>query len=333
MKKVTIKDLAKMADVSAATVSMVLNNKANISEATRRKIKELAAEHNYVPNVAARGLVSSKTNVIGVVIPNVEEPMNAATLRAITDEMSQTDYSLMLYDPVHAFLNETSFYNQISREGRIDGIIQRAVEMTESDRQFIEKLRIPVVVIENEFDWVDCIHINNIEGCYNATTYLVKQGHKKIGVISCEGPAKNVITDRLEGVKAALSDAGLSLDERHVYNTSMFKINQGLGAADYFHSLRDKPTAIFSIAGDWIAYGFMSRIKKLGYQIPGDFALIGFDDLEISSYSDPSLTTLRQPLQKMAKGAIDLLIARLQDPDKPFEIKRFDAEFILRESA
>ncbi len=332
MKKVTIKDIAKMANVSAATVSMVLNDKNNISQATREKVKKIADEYNYIPNLSARGLVSSRTHVIGIIMADLVEPMNAATLRAISKEISNTDYKLLLYDAFHCTNWRDNFYHQISREGRVDGVIQKALDMSDKDRDLVKALKVPLVVFENDLSWVDCVGFYNNEGTYTAAKYLVNQGHKKIGLISCR-LSPEVIETRVNVVKAALVDFGLEFNPKFVYQTEHFSAKEGILAADYFHSLSDKPTAIFAVAGDYICCGFLSQIKRLGYRVPDDFALMGFDDLEISSYLDPQLTTVRQPLKKMANAAIDLLVARIQDKERPFETRQFKSELIIRESA
>lgn len=332
MKRVTIKDIARMANVSAATVSMVLNGKTNISAATRERVMALAKQHNYVPNVSARGLVSARTGSIGIIIPDLVEPFNAATLRAISAGIWSADYKVVLYDTHDYTALSAAMYNQISHESRVDGIIHKALDLSDKDRSLVQGLRVPLVVFENELRWVDCVSVNNRDGAYSATKYLLNKGHKQIGVISCR-LAQRVVRARMRGVRAALADAGLKLDPAAVYSTNAFTAREGLKAADYFHHLARKPSAIFSIAGDYVACGFLARSKKLGYRIPDDFAVVGFDDLEISEYLDPQLTTVRQPLEKMAAAARDLLIARILERGKPFEQRVFDTEFVIRESA
>ncbi len=331
-KRITIKDLARMANVTAATVSMVLNGKTNISEATRRKVLALAQEHHYVPNIAARGLVKSRTHAIGIIMPDLVEPFNAAILRAISNSVMPSGYRLVLYDVFAAPNWEDTLYHRISYEGRVDGIIHKALEMAECDIKRLESLHVPMVVFENELSWVDCVAVDNEEGAYNATQYLINQGHKRIGLLGCE-MAGQVINARVEGAKRALQESGLLFEAQHFYKTRAFSAQEGVEAADYFHSLPLKPTAIFVIAGDYVAYGFMSQIRKLRYKIPEDIALVGFDGLELFSFLYPQLTTVRQPLDKMADAAIELLLRRIETRDRPHEIRKFKTELIIRESA
>lgn len=330
-KRVTIKDIARMANVTPATVSMVLNGKNNISETTRKKVLALAKQHQYVPNVAARGLVKSRTHSIGIIMPDLVEPFNAATLRAISNNAASTGYQLVLYDVFTATNWEDALYHRISSEGRVDGIIHKALEMAESDIKRLESLRLPMVVFENELSWVDCVAVDNQEGAYSATQHLINLGHKKIGLVGCE-MAATVITPRLVGVQNALRDAGLVFNPKYYYKTKTFCAQAGMQAMDYFHALENKPTAIFVIAGDYVACGLLSRLRKLAYEVPRDFALIGFDGLELSSFLYPQLTTVRQPLDKMAEAALELLLLRLEKGDRPCELRKFKTELIVRES-
>lgn len=331
MKKVTIKDLARMANVSAATVSMVLNGKNSISQPTRDKILALAREYNYVPNVSARSLVSSRTDTIGILIPDLAEPFNAYTLRAISRKVSATPYKLILYDAHENPDSKHNVFRLINHEGRVDGLVHKAIDISPEDRQLMEALRIPVVIFENDLDWVDCVSVDNFKGTYEATRFLIARGYEEIGVISCKC-APGLTRLREDGVRQALLDAGLSFSPNFVYRTEAFKASEGEKAAEYFHALPKKPSAIFSIAGDYMACGFLAQIKRLGYRIPEDFALIGFDDLEYTTFVEPRLTTVRQPLSRMAGAAIDLLIARIQNRNRPFESVKFDTELVIRES-
>jgi LacI family transcriptional regulator len=330
-KKVTIKDLARLARVTPATVSMVLNGKANISEATRQRVLKLAEKYDYVPNVSARGLVKSRTNSIGIIMPDLVEPFNAVTLRAISNGVIPIGYHLVLYDVFAKSNREEALYHRISREGRVDGIIHKALEMSEADIKRFESLHVPMVVLENELSWVDCVAVDNEEGAFNAAEFLIRQGHRKIGVVGCNLACK-IIEARLQGVKRALKESGLKFETLHYFQTKSFSPQEGMVAAEYFHSLSLKPTAIFVIAGDYVACGLLCRIRKLAYEIPGDFALIGFDGLELASYLHPQLTTVKQPVEKMAEAAIDLLLQRIGNQGKAREIRRFKTELIIRES-
>ncbi len=172
----------------------------------------------------------------------------------------------------------------------------------------------------------------NEEGAFSTTQYLINQGHKKIGVVGCELAGK-VIAARLEGAKKALEEAGLKLEPQHYFVTKSFSAQEGMLAADYFHRLPNKPTAIFIIAGDYVACGFLARLRQLAYTVPDDFALIGFDGLELASFLYPQLTTVRQPVEKMAEAATKLLLERLENPTKACEIRCFKTELIIRDSA
>ncbi len=331
MTKITIKDIARIANVSVATVSLVLNDKpSRISPATRDKIKKIAKEHNYVPNMAARGLVGSATNTIGVIISDLGEPINAAATRALSELISRTPYDLVLYE---TFVDwRDGLYNKIGREGRVDGIIHKAFDLKPEDKDFVRNIGVPVVIYENAMDWIDCVALDNSSACSMAIKYLLKKGHENIGVISCVQDS-DAMDARLVAIKNTLAHVNMTVNDEHVYYVNSFTPQNGKLAADYFHNLQDKPSAIFSIAGDYVATGFLTKIQKLGYRVPDDFAVIGFDDLWFSSFVQPNLTTLRQPLDLMAQSALDLLMKRFKEPDKPFEKRIFKLELVIRDSA
>lgn len=320
-----------MANVSVATVSLVLNDKpSRISPATRDKIKKIAEEQHYVPNVAARGLVGSSTNTIGVIISDLGEPINAATTRALSELISRTPYDLVLYE---TFVDwRQGLYNKIGREGRVDGIIHKAFDLKPEDKDFVKSIGVPVVIYENDMDWIDCVALDNDNACSMAIKYLLRKGHEHIGVISCRQDS-DTMNLRLAAICRSLAEAGKSLRDEQIYFVDRFTPEHGKLAADYFHNLADKPTAIFSIAGDYVATGFVTKIQQLGYHVPDDFAVVGFDDLWFSSYVQPKLTTLRQPLEQMTKAAIELLLQRFEQPDKSFETRTFKPELVIRDSA
>jgi len=334
MEKVTINDIAKVANVTAATVSMALNDNPRISTATKEKIKAIAKELNYVPNASARSLASAKTNTIGLIISDMAEPFNAATVKSILKKIQETDYKFVLYESLDNpdWDWHKDLYHQLSRERRVDGIIHRAFNLSERDHDVVGSLKLPMVVFENELSWIDCVDINNYDATQMAVKYLVNKGHRNIGVVVCNSPS-NVLQVRLKSVSDTLADAGLQLKPAHEFHAELFTPDNGAKAADYFHNLSEKPTAIFVIAGDYVASGLMSRLTELGYSIPADMVIIGFDDLWFASYLNPKLTTIRQPLDAMADAAVDMLISRIKDPDKAVEIKKFKLELIIRQSA
>jgi len=334
MEKVTINDIAKIANVTAATVSMALNDNPRISQATKDKIKEIAKSLRYVPNASARSLASAKTNTIGLIISNMGEPINAATVRAILRKIQETDYKFVLYE---SYDNpdwdwHKDLYHQLSREKRVDGIIHKAFNLSERDHDVVKSLRLPMVVFENDLSWIDCVDIDNYDATKMAVKYLINKGHKNIGVVVCNSPS-NVLKIRLKSVSDSLEEAGLELKPEHEFHEELFTPENGAKAADHFHRLSEKPTAVFVIAGDYVASGFMSRLNELGYSIPEDMVLIGFDDLWFASYMNPKLTTVRQPLDAMASAAVELLISRIQNPEKKVELKKFKLELVIRQSA
>ena len=332
MKKVTIKDIASRAGVTPATVSMVLNRKPNISFETREKILRVARELNYVPNVAARGLVAGRTNSIGIIMPNLAEPFTVEVLRGIESVIKKSYYQLVLYDTVGRVELNEEIYRRIVQEGRVDGVIMVTVNMSDENLQRFVDGNIPAVILEQDTDKTDCVLARNQEGAYKAAKYLIDRGHCNIGVV--HGSMRfQTYQERMRGFQKALAEHNLKFDRKWEVEIKEHHIEAGFEAAKYLMEIEPKPTAILCFAGDYVAVGIIQALKSLGHRIPEDVAVIGYDDLEYAQIIDPPLTTVRQPVFEMGSTAMKILIEKLTEGFKEFKRVIFDQRLIIRESA
>ena len=309
-KRSTIKDIARLTGFSIATVSRVINNKGVFySKKTYEKIISAAGSLNYYPDAIARGLKTKKTYNIAFLVPKTAEFYSEIFL-GIQDTANLSGYSVAMYSS--KFDAEQEKRNiEVILSNRLDGIIIATLLIDQKDFESISMAGIPVVTIEKFLKNIEVpsITIKNREISKKAVEYLISLGHRKIGFIS-EPLNIGKIESRLRGYKDALADAGIN------YDNSLVFINECLAEEvfdvcyDYVKSIFLKKidlSAIFT-STDVIAISAIKALSDLGYKIPEDISIIGFDGLEITKYTNPSLTTVIQPRYEMGREAMKLLL-------------------------
>lgn len=311
MKRTTIKDVAKLAGVSTSTVSLVLNEKpVPISAATRAAVLEAANTLNYRPNQLAVGLVTSKSNSIGLIIPDNSNPFFASLSNYIEKEANQNGFSVILgntnNDP-----KSTRNYLQIFADHQVDGIILAQADFTtpeesEECMKLIQELRTPVVLVDRVYKDlnIDCVLVDQVAAGYLATHHLLELGHRKIGCAS--GPlGLGNCSNRLAGYKKALEEFGIDFDPALVYEDNL-NIECGIHALPSL--LGHNVTAIFAF-NDLIAYGIYKESRNYSLSIPEDLSVVGLDDIFLSEIIQPPLTTVAQPIALTA----DIVVKKLLD--------------------
>jgi DNA-binding LacI/PurR family transcriptional regulator len=327
----SIIDIAKLAGVSKTTVSKVMNNQYGVSEDTRKKVLDAAERLQYTPNLAARSLVTSKTNVIGVVYDSFSSPVYTELAGLLEHYAKAQGYHLVL-SSCNNNLETKANYIQYFMGGAADGVILFGSAL--EDRQIIEKLmngRYPFTVIENRFEQLDInnIVIRNSEGAAEAVRHLAGLGHTRIAHIT-GNMQHRVALDRMNGYISAMQDLGLGLDPRHIIYTDA-KIGCGAAAADQLLALEDRPTAVFAF-NDIIAYEIMDAFHLKGIRVPDDFSLIGFDNIREWMSFKPGyseLSSIAQPLKQMAAAAVELTVKRVNHPDSMPETVMFSPKLVL----
>ncbi|MGB9780682.1 LacI family DNA-binding transcriptional regulator [Caldanaerobacter subterraneus] len=331
---VTIKDIAKKAGVSITTVSRALNGYPDVSEETREKIKKIAEELNYTPNSIARGLVTNKTQTIGMIVselikPGVYHPFFLEVLAGIKAGLKKDRYDLILFT-VDPESQDATSYEKLCNDRKVEGAIVEGLRLSDPYIEEIKGTQIPTVLIDIPIltDKVGYVSSDNVQAAFEATSYLIKLGHKNIGFINGHKDAA-VSFERLEGYKKALEKNDIPYREEYVIFAD-FTQEGGYNAFKTLIFEHPEITAIFH-ASDLMAMGSYRAAKDLGMRIPEDISLVGFDDIELASLITPALTTIRQDTFKMGYTAAKHLLAIIRG-EKPQHIV-IPHKLVIRDSA
>jgi LacI family transcriptional regulator len=329
MNKVTMKDIAEMAGVSKATVSMVMNKKdASISEETRKRILEIAKEMSYIPNSIARSLSTKKSGTIGVILPDITNPFFSEMARAIEDEAERLEYNLIICNTDNDILKEQK-YIELLISKLIDGIIFMSGGKSNESITILKNNNVPFVLVDRYIEGykddygVFCL---NSQGVKDGIKYLYEKGKRKIVFVKGRENLE-ISKQRLEGYIDAMKHYGI-YDERYIFEGD-FNVEGGIIATKRIISTFDNLDAIF-YSNDMMALGGMKILLRSGYKIPKDISVIGFDNIHISEVIEPELTTIAQPIYIMGKKACSLLIDVING-DLPIEKQvYFETELIIR---
>lgn len=322
-----IRDVARLAGVSVATVSRALSNPEKVSDESLEKVHNAIAQVGYRPNMLARNFRSARAYAVVVLVPDIANPFYSLFIRALEDRAQQKGYAVLLGDTRGTPEREMDYIRRV--ETRLaDGIVQLRPSSEKSQNNIPPD--IPCVnACGCEYTTGPAIRIDNRAAAKTMVNYLISLGHKRIGVISGLKDNPHAI-DRLEGYKEALAEAGIPF-EKDLIAEGDFTMWSGLNAAFQFCNMKVRPTAIFSM-NDEMAIGAMQTLKNQGIRIPEDMSVTGFDDIAYSKYSDPSLTTISQPAEEMGKMAMDMLLKVIEGEPLSQRECVLPTEFIIRKS-
>jgi DNA-binding LacI/PurR family transcriptional regulator len=329
---VSIKDIARAAQVSHSTVSRALADSPLISEPTRARIQELAQRMGYVPDAQARGLVMGRTMTIGVVVTTIADPFNAQVVQGIESQAHEQGYTVILVSSNLDPAREAAAVDML-RAKRVDAVIVTASRIGDLYQESLLRSGVPVLLINSHNEQGDArllsIGVDNHQGGYLATQHLLDLGHRHIAYITGT-PNHSDDRDRLAGCRQACAEAGLDPNAVHVLH--------GNGRADGGESvLRDLlwlspvPTAVFCY-NDMTAIGLLRGARDAGLAIPNDLAVVGFDDIPFAAYVSPALTTVAQPMFAMGQRAVQAALAQIEQSQQQAERILFEGELIVRES-
>lgn len=306
----TIKDVAKMAGVSVATVSRVLNNLPGYSEDTRLKVMQAVKELEYQPNAIARGLVNKRTETIGVLFPSVSSSFSSEILHGIEEVAHEHNYSVIVCNTAEDG-KRTMKYLQVLREKRVDGIIFSSGVLKPEYYEAVQAMGVPLVLVatQSEFDGVPYVKVDDRQAAYDAAEYLIRRGHRRIGMIGGGEADRIAGKPRYDGFRQALRDHGIPLADAMVQDGG-FTFEGGLRAAERLLEAAPETTAVFA-AADEMAIAVISAAAGRGIAVPEELSVIGYDNLKLAEMSNPPLTTVAQPLQEMGGLAARKLIAQL----------------------
>jgi len=309
-KSAGIRDVARCAEVSTATVSRVLNQPQTVSTATRAKVQAAIGALGYIPDAAARALSSRRSRTIGAIIPTVANAMYAAGIEALQQYLAQQDYLLLLatsgYDPQVEYRQAQ---NMVSRG--VDGLVLRGNSHAELLRQLLATRRIPFVNVGvYQPDQPDpCVGVDNEEASWRATNYLLDLGHTRIGMVAACSANNDRAAARVAGVRRALAARDLTLPDAW-YAEVPYRLDDAIEAARALIARAERPTAIIG-GNDVLAYGVLLQARRCGLRVPRDVSVMGFDDLEWSRHLYPSLTTMHWPADETWRRAGEYLLRRL----------------------
>lgn len=301
----TIRDVARAAGVSVATVSRVLNDHARVKDETRARVREVALRLDYTPNEAARSLITSRTHALGVLLPDLYGEFFSEVLRGV-DLRARRDGLHLLVSSSHADGNDLVGALRTMR-GRIEGLIVMAPDVDTAALVQAAGGGFPLVLLDPGVRavGVDSISIDNVGGATAAVDHLLDLGHRRIATIA--GPAQNAdARQRLEGWKKALVARGVPADPAFV-TTGDFTEPSGYAGVARLLELRPRPTAVF-VANDYMAIGAMSALAQAGLRVPEDMAIVGFDDIAMARYLNPPLTTVHVDLLDLGARAVQRLV-------------------------
>jgi len=327
---VTIKDIARMANVSHTTVSRALNDSQLINEETRKRIKELAQKLNYVPNFSAKSLVLEKSYNIGVFASKQIEKLQTSFFYEIMEGASSVIGDT--YNVVFKKLSSMEEVDKIINIRKYDGII--FISMDVSDIQMLYRLSqsgIPLVVLNRNVksDGISCVYTDEYTGTFNAMEYIVNLGHKRIAII--EG-AEMFITSsqRYEGYVAALKKNNLPVEDKYIVRGG-FSPESGFEAMEKLLETSPRPTAVFA-SNDLMAVGAIKACNSNNIRVPEDISIIGFDDMDFSRYLIPSLTTVNKSRRALGTEGARMLLEKIEKKSEDSLSKELTTNLIIRES-
>ncbi|HIC93289.1 MAG TPA: LacI family transcriptional regulator [Anaerolineae bacterium] len=327
---VTMKDVARRAGVSVTTVSHVINETRFVSEELRARVYQAMEELNYRPNAIARSLRRQRTHTIGMIVPDVSYPFLAEVARGVEDRGFELGYNVILCDS-DGDLERESDHIELLLERKVDGIIFVAAGESSSHVQALTEQGVPLVVCDRELPGteVDTVIADNVESGRLATEHIIGLGHRRIGCIA--GPEGLCISDkRLEGYRRALEEHGLPLREELIVHSD-FRCLGGYEAMATLLSLDEPPTAVFA-CNDLMAMGAICAASQRRLRIPQDVAIVGCDDIALASFTNPSLTTVAQPKREMGAIAVEMLVERIKEKDRPPAKRVLPVELVIRDS-
>ncbi len=335
-RRVTSKDVARLAGVSRTTVSLVLNDvpHARIAPETRRRVLEAARQLGYRPNAAARSLVRQQAMTLGLILCHppahvYTDPFLPQVLLGITGALQKTEYRLLLETVAEPSLRED--YLDLAREKRIDGFILSGPRVDDVALRELHKEGIPIVLLGHLPDVaIPSVDVDNVRAAYTAVTHLIRLGHRRIGMIT-NGPLHYTASqERLNGYRQGLAKYNIPFEPDLVVE-GHFTAESGEEAMRRLLTVRPRPTAVF-VASDTVALGALVTLRQAGIRVPEDMALVGFDDIPLAAYVDPPLTTVRLPAYELGREAARLLLTLVAGESPPSSRTVLSTALVVRAS-
>jgi LacI family transcriptional regulator, repressor for deo operon, udp, cdd, tsx, nupC, and nupG len=314
METITIKDIAKLCGVGVSTVSRAINNHPDINKETKEMIIRVIKENNYVPNNSARNLKRANSDAVAVLIKGISNPFFSSMIKTFERKIKEKKYSFIL-QRVDEKENEVDTAIELVKEKKLKGIVFLGGAFSHSDEK-LRQLNVPFVLstvgTTQKFDKATCssVSVDDFKESYKLVDYLCKLGHTKIATITAPMDDKSIGKLRFNGYKSALKDNGIASDKKLIRimkeEYESYSMENGYAVAKELLESGEDFTAIYAIA-DSLAIGACKAIVDAGKRIPEDYSVAGFDGLNIAHFYNPSITTIRQPVDEMAEATIKIL--------------------------
>jgi LacI family transcriptional regulator, galactose operon repressor len=328
---VSIREVAERSGVSVATVSRVLNGSTKVTPATTARVLAQARELDYVPNAAARTLVRQRSQLLGVVLdtgrehPDIQHPFFQEVLVGLKHRIGLLDYDLLL------FANEEHGYLRRALHHQVDGLVLMSADPTDQEFDRLLMARLPTVAVDMEIVGARAgfVASDNLGGAALAVTHLHSLGHERIATIAGPLEHKSAL-DRLRGYQEALDRLGLPRRPEYL-ESGDFYTESGVDAGRRLLGLPEPPTAVFA-ASDLMALGVIQAARELRLRVPGDLAVVGFDDIQLAELVDPPLTTIRQDKRGLGSAAGEAVVALIESGEAPPPRLVLPVELVVRRS-
>ena len=328
----SLQEVAKRARVSIATVSRVLNKSDKVVPETRAVVEQALLDLGYRPSRVARRLRMNRghAHLVGLIIPDIQNPFYAEIARGVEDAAYASEYALILCNSDENIEKE-KFYLDVMRDESVDGIVLPPFDDTDVAVLEMVKTGIPVVCVDRSHAKVktDLVEVDNYQGALEAVRHLIEKGHKSIALI--EGRTQvSTSRERRRGYLDALATHGIA-PRRELMRAGDFKQDSGRILTNELLDLRKPPTALF-VCNNLMTVGALGALHQRGLRVPTDMALVGFDDLPWAEALDPPPTVVRQPAYEVGRQAMELLLKRIMEPDRPPVTVRLRPELVIRRS-
>lgn len=329
----TLEKIGRLSGASRSTVSRVINGQPGVSNETRQRVLQVIEQTGYQPNAAARSLAARRSQVVGLVIPTAvqflfTDPYFPRLIQGISQACNQHDYTLSLY-LFQTADEEQTIYPRVLRTGAVDGVILSSTQVNDPLIPQLVENQVPFVVIGRPLNapTANYVDVENVAGGHTATTHLIRLGYKRVATIT--GPMNAIAgLERLEGYQQAVQDRGRTIDPALIANGDFTEAG---GYTAMRQLLTSQPDAVFA-ASDMMAMGALRAIREVGLTVPGDIALVGYDDMVPTPVVEPPLTTVRQPIRRMGTQAVEMLIDILHNGLTPPRRLVLPTELVIRAS-
>lgn len=314
----TSRDIARAAGVSQTTVSRVLHNNPKVKSETSERVWQVLREMNYSPDGLARAMVTRKTGNIGVVVEDITNPFYPEIVEALCTGLAAANYRVMLWNSA-----ESGEYGAIEaiQQKLVDGVVFTTATPKSAVLYEAVHQGSPVVLVNRYVEGIGCdwVTTDNVKGGRLIANYFADWGHTKVGLIVGLQEASTAV-EREAGFREGLV-ARKIVQRHHLRQLGGYSYSRSYEAMRTLLALPDPPTAVFC-SNDLMAFAALNAARAISVRVPEDVWVVGFDDIEMASWETIDLTTVRQPIPEMAQGAIDLLLRRIEDPNRPPEHRR-----------